>query len=103
MLTGCSYMNNTVILRVLRPLFVVVVVQYLKECLIWLDAWEKYIKQQAVDTRRFLSPSTSAGLRVTLASTIELSQHLLDAGFSYILTSRFSQDPLEVHRTCGVA
>lgn len=69
---------------------------FLEECLQWLDAWETHIRRPDVNCKKFLSPSTSAGLRVTLHSTIDLSKILLQSGFKYVLTSRLSQDPLEV-------
>lgn len=72
---------------------------FLESSLSWLDAWETHVA--CLDSERknqCLSPSTFQGLRVTLLSTIQLSQYLLmlpDAPFAYILTSRFGQDPLE--------
>jgi hypothetical protein len=43
-----------------------------------------------------LSKSTAEGFRVTILSTIDLSQYLLNMGFKYVLTPKFNQDPLEV-------
>lgn len=49
------------------------------------------IKKQA------LSESTFQGLRMTLHSTIELAQRLLnDEDFDFVLTRKLNQDPLEV-------
>jgi hypothetical protein len=45
---------------------------------------------------QFLTKSTAEGLRVTILSTIELSQYLLSCGFHYVLSNKFNQDPLEV-------
>jgi len=70
--------------------------QYLVQCIEWFDSWQSHIKKTVMDSKKFLSPSTAAGLRVTLKSTVELSTFLLQSGFTYVLTSRFSQDPLEV-------
>jgi hypothetical protein len=36
------------------------------------------------------------GLRVTILSTIDLNQYLLSCGFHYVLSNKFSQDPIEV-------
>jgi len=45
----------------------------------------------------FLTLQTSQGLRVTLQSTIDLSTYLLEkCDFSYVLTGKMCQDPLEV-------
>ncbi|KAH9384182.1 hypothetical protein HPB48_026175 [Haemaphysalis longicornis] len=47
-------------------------------------------------SREFLSESTAEGLRVTLTSTLELLDYLTKVvGFSYVMTSRLSQDKLE--------
>jgi hypothetical protein len=45
-----------------------------------------------------LSTSTLNGIRVTLKSTIELSEYLmsLGEGFQYVLMSRLGQDSLEI-------
>lgn len=44
----------------------------------------------------FLTLSTAEGLRVTMLSTLDLTEHLLnECGFSYVLTAKFNQDPLE--------
>ena len=73
--------------------------KFLESSLSWLDNWEKHVA--CLDSEKkyqCLSPSTFQGLRVTLLSTLQLSQYLLmlpDAPFVYILTSRFGQDPLE--------
>jgi hypothetical protein len=62
-----------------------------------LDDWETFINNQPVsEQKRFLSRQTSQGLRVSLRSTRELSQILLQDGFRYVLTGKFNQDPLEV-------
>lgn len=46
----------------------------------------------------FLTPNTAEGLRVTLRSTIDLCNYLLnDCGFHYVLTSKMNQDALEVN------
>jgi hypothetical protein len=45
---------------------------------------------------QFLTKSTTEGLRVTILSTIQLSQCLLSCGFHYVLSNKFNQDPIEV-------
>ena len=71
--------------------------QFLLDCIDWLESWEGYVEENN-SKHKFLSPSTSAGLRVTLHSTLQLSQNLLQSldSCKYVLTSKFSQDPLEV-------
>jgi len=54
-------------------------------------AGEKYVMNKETDSHQFLSPSTAAGLHVTLKSTTELSPSLLQTGFKYVLMSHFSQ------------
>lgn len=43
----------------------------------------------------FLSQSTATGLRVTISSTLELLSYLTTLGYSYLMTSRLCQDPVE--------
>lgn len=63
----------------------------IKEMLCFLDVWERH-----ADKKKFLSESTAEGLRVTLTSTLELLRYLHhQVGFSYLLTSRLSQDKVE--------
>lgn len=58
----------------------------------YIDEWEKHAKEAGGG---FLSDSTAAGLRVTLTSTLEVLSYLNSTiGFSYLLTSRLSQDKL---------
>lgn len=62
----------------------------------WLDDWETYVLTLPVaQQKQFLSRQTCQGLRITLKSAIDLSRVLLHAGFSYVLTGKFNQDPLE--------
>jgi hypothetical protein len=63
----------------------------------WLDSWETYIRTLPEPRQKlFLSRQTCQGLRVTLKSAYELSRLLLSNGYSYVLTGKFCQDPLEV-------
>ncbi|KAL4092139.1 hypothetical protein QTP88_026695 [Uroleucon formosanum] len=62
---------------------------------IWLDNWETNVKKTKLSQNEFLT-SPAEGLRVTIRSSIELSKYLLyDCGFSYVLTGKMNQDPLE--------
>ncbi|XP_058797368.1 uncharacterized protein LOC131667733 [Phymastichus coffea] len=59
--------------------------QILQESIEWLDAWEK--QQKIKDL--FLTKSTAEALRVTLYSTIHLTNYLLKScGFLYVLTNK---------------
>ncbi|XP_049522179.1 uncharacterized protein LOC125944849 [Dermacentor silvarum] len=59
--------------------------------LAYLDEWET-----AAGSGGFLSRSTAEGLRVTLSSTLHLLRYLTTKlKFSYMMTCRLSQDPLE--------
>jgi hypothetical protein len=49
-----------------------------------------------ISKNQFLTKSTTEGLRVTILSTIQLSQCLLSCGFHYVLSNKFNQDPFEV-------
>lgn len=61
----------------------------IKEMLSFLDIWERHAD-------KFLSESTAETLGVTLTSTLELLHYLHEqVGFSYLLTSRQSQDKVE--------
>ncbi|KAH7950304.1 hypothetical protein HPB49_022122 [Dermacentor silvarum] len=62
----------------------------------WLDSWEKELQCGLITKDMFLTESTSEGLRVTLKSTRELCNALLqDHNFKYVLTSKMNQDPIE--------
>lgn len=63
----------------------------------WLDSWEMNVNQGVIKDGEFLTHQTSEGLRVTIKSTIELSQYLLnECKFAYVLTAKMNQDNLEV-------
>jgi len=58
---------------------------------------EKNVINGKIHNDEFLTSSTANGLRITLSSTIGLTQYLLeDCGFSYVLTNKMNQDRLEV-------
>lgn len=62
----------------------------------WLDSWEEYILQTPEHKRFFLSKATSNHLRISLQSILDLCEDLWSKGFTYVLTGRLNQDPLEV-------
>jgi hypothetical protein len=43
-----------------------------------------------ITKNQFLTKSTTEGLRVTILSTIQLSQCLLSCGFHYVLSNKFN-------------
>lgn len=59
-----------------------------------LKKWSVMLNEQH---NTFASTRTLESLRVTIQSTIELSDYLCNSGFKYILTYKFNQDPLERH------
>ncbi|KAL1469034.1 hypothetical protein MTO96_041079 [Rhipicephalus appendiculatus] len=65
--------------------------QELVNFLEFLNKWEAHAEKG-----KFLSDSTAEGLRVTITSTLALLNYLhSELGFSYMMTSRLSQDKLE--------
>jgi len=52
--------------------------------------------ENKIKESEFLTKQTVEGLRVTIKSTIELSNYLLDRGFHYVLSNKMNQDKLEV-------
>jgi len=79
---------------------ILILLQFIEDTLSWLNEWELHVGQLSGDLKKqCLSPSTFQGMRVTLLSTLQLSQALFESEnreFRYVLTSRFGQDPLEV-------
>lgn len=72
-------------------------IQVLEDNLKWLIVWEDCVTNKIIPEEEFLTRSTSEGLRVTMTSTLELTQYLLnDCGFQYVLTNKYNQDCLEV-------
>lgn len=66
-------------------------VRDLEEFLEFLSRWE-----QTADKKNFLSERTTEGLRVTINSTLGLLSYLhAELGYSYLMTSRLSQDKIE--------
>lgn len=59
---------------------------------------ENNLNNNLIKEEEFLTKQTAEGLRVTLRSTIDLVNYLLnDCGFAYVLTSKLNQDCLEVN------
>lgn len=55
------------------------------------------VVNKVIDKHMFLTDSTAEGLRVTILTTIELTNFLLlNCGFKYVLTIKLNQDPLEL-------
>lgn len=72
-------------------------IKILKTTLIWLDDWETNFINGKITANEFLTKSTSEGLRVSIKSTIELCNYLLDeVKLKYVLTNRMNQDRIEV-------
>jgi len=72
-------------------------IKVLKTTLIWLDVWEINFINGKITSNEFFTKSTSEGLRVSIKSTIELSNYLLDeVKLKYVLTNRMNQDRIEV-------
>lgn len=64
----------------------------------YIDNWEQNLIEGSIKENEFLTPNTAQGLRVTLKSTIDLCNYLLnDCGFHYVLTNKMNQDTLEVN------
>lgn len=50
-----------------------------------------------ISKEEFLTNQTAEDLRVTLKSTIDLSEYLIEkCGYTYVLTGKMCQDPHEV-------
>jgi len=55
------------------------------------------LEQNLITDNDFLTKQTAEGLRMTIQSTIDLSNFLLnDCGFAYVLSNKFNQDRVEV-------
>ncbi|KAH7982375.1 hypothetical protein HPB52_004289 [Rhipicephalus sanguineus] len=66
----------------------------IKDFLEMLNSTEKNSVEQGL--KLFASQQTTQSLRVTLMSTLEVIEFLLDEGAHYVLTAKLNQDPLEV-------
>lgn len=64
-----------------------------------LDRWESNFENGIIEENEFLTRSTFDGLKITITSTIELANYLLnECGFLYVLSSLFNQDSLEIFK-----
>lgn len=69
----------------------------MKNALVWFDEWYANMTKKLIREDEFLTNSTAEGLKITIASTIDLVEHLLNqCGFDYVLTAKINQDCLEV-------
>nr|XP_037274625.1 uncharacterized protein LOC119167271 [Rhipicephalus microplus] len=61
------------------------------ECLQYFAQW----KESTLHKKEFLSEETYEALRVTTLSTVLCTRHLLQLGFYFVLTGKFSSDEVE--------
>ena len=77
--------------------------QFLEEFILnWMSDW----KNSAINKNQFLSEETYDALVFTCKSTASCIRHLLDEGFNYVLTRKFSTDDIErahgaIRQQCG--
>ncbi|CAH1720618.1 unnamed protein product [Aphis gossypii] len=70
--------------------------QILHQAIEWLNNWELNLIRGLIKEKDFLTRSTYDGLKITLQSTIDLVNYLInDCGSAYVLTAKFNQDSLE--------
>ncbi|KAL4143141.1 hypothetical protein QTP88_005505 [Uroleucon formosanum] len=71
-------------------------IQVLEETTSWLNDWESHVIKGNIKKDEFLANSTANGLRITMKSTIDLLNFLLQTcGFKYVLTNKMNQDRME--------
>lgn len=76
---------------------IVYTIQVLKQSLFFLNNWEKQLNDGYLNKKQFLTKTTAESLRLTLQSTIDLTNYLLEeCNFHYVLTVKFNRDSLEV-------
>ncbi|XP_026666952.1 uncharacterized protein LOC113463923 [Ceratina calcarata] len=64
---------------------------------LWLNNWESNVSKKLITKDEFLPNNTTQGLRVTIKSTMDITDYLISKyDFDYILTGRLNQDSLEV-------
>ena len=79
--------------------YVTDIIQFLHSFLTWLNDWEKEYIDGKIKKSEFLTSSTACGLRVTIQSTLNLSNYLNNSwNFKYLLTGKINQDKLEVNK-----
>lgn len=65
----------------------------------WLNDWEKEYNDKKIKKSEFLTSSIAHGFRVTIQSTLDLSNYLNNSwNFKYLLTWKINQDKLEVNK-----
>lgn len=70
----------------------------LKEAFEFINKWESNLKDQLINKDDFFTTVTADGLKITLKSTIDLIDYLLnDCNYKYVLTAKLNQDCLEVY------
>ncbi|KAE9530052.1 hypothetical protein AGLY_011514 [Aphis glycines] len=70
--------------------------EVLKYALTWLDEWHANLTKNLIREDEFLTISTAEGLKITIKSTIDLVEYLLnECGFEYVLSAKTNQDCLE--------
>ncbi|KAL5245800.1 hypothetical protein ACI65C_013168, partial [Semiaphis heraclei] len=71
-------------------------IEVLKEAFEFINEWESNLKNQLINKDDFLTTTTADGLKITLKSTIDLIDYLLDdCNYKYVLTAKLNQDCLE--------
>lgn len=65
--------------------------------MIWIDDWEKCVIGGKITNEEFLTKTTVEGIRVSISSTIDLTQYLLnECEFKYVLSNKMNQVRIEV-------
>ena len=88
-------------LKGLKNIFLLFRFQFLMRFLEYLRSWKESTENrpgnftQNAKARMFLSWQTHEGFQITANSTIEATKFLLQEGIEFVLTEKFSQDPLE--------
>lgn len=55
------------------------------------------VTEKTISKDHFLTHSTAEGFRVTITSTLDLCNYLLEKrNFNYVLSKKMNQDPIEV-------
>jgi len=70
----------------------------LKEALTWINTWESNLNNNFIKKDNFLTQATADGLKITIKSTIDIVDYLLNTcNFMYVLMAKLNQDRLEVN------
>ena len=68
----------------------------LDDMLCVLDQSEKVYKETGTTIKMFASITTIRAWRLSIRSAIALIEEMFNAGFHFVLTGKWNQDPLEV-------